>query len=177
MLRLTITEARIANGSNNRPAIEFKQSDNCLFCSFSVGSSVYDKNAENNRRWVNIAVKAFNGMAKRIQQMNLQSGQYISVTGRFDLEPWTDSNGQQHKQPTLTVDEIEYWGRRPQENGGTGAPQSTGGQQSGYGAPPAGQSGAQYAAPPSQPTSQGGYNQGTMPFPSGNGGMFYGYGE
>lgn len=109
MIKMTITNAVVSKGYNGAAAVQFTANGESKFVRFRVGATVYDKNAENNRRYVNMSVKAFNGMATRIESMKLDAGKYVNITGRYDEDSWEDSTTHEKKSaPILIVDEIEY---------------------------------------------------------------------
>ena len=55
MLAVLITGAVVSKGYQEEPAVKF--SDNGKAVWFRVGKKVYDSQAEDNRRWVNLNVK------------------------------------------------------------------------------------------------------------------------
>ncbi len=150
-----ITNAVISKGYNGAPALNFTQNGESKFVRFRIGSSVYDKNAENKRRYVNLSAKAFNGTAARIESMKLDAGKYVNIVGRYDEETWDDQTTHEKKSaPVLIVDEIEFC------SGGNGGNGSGGnGQQNGEGhsaSSPVGK-GDTPAAPNGQPGNFTGY--------------------
>ena len=109
MIRMTITNAVISQGYNGAPALRFSENGESKFAKFRVGVSVYDKNADKNRRFINMTVKAFHGMASRIESMKLDAGNYVNIVGRYDEETWEDQNTHEKKSaPVLIADEIEF---------------------------------------------------------------------
>ena len=76
MLRFTATNAVISRGFDNKSAVKFSEDGSVV--RFRIGERVYDKNAENNARWVNINIKAFGNVAERI----------LSSPGRRSRRPW-----------------------------------------------------------------------------------------
>ena len=112
MLRFTATNAVISRGFDNRAALKYSEDGNVV--RFRIGERVYDKNAENNTRWVNINVKAFGNLCERIKKMQLKEGSAINITGRYDEDTWTDqSTGEPRSQPVIILDDIEFAGSRP----------------------------------------------------------------
>jgi len=109
MVRMFITNAVVSKGYNGAPALNYSEKGESKFVGFKVGTSVYDKHAENNRRYIYISIKAFNGIASRIESMKLEAGKYVNITGRYDVEEWNDKNTNEKKSsPVLYVEEIEY---------------------------------------------------------------------
>ena len=160
MIKMTITNAVVSQGFNGAPALRFSENGDNKFVRFRVGSSVYDKNAEKSRRFVNLSVKAFNGLATRIEGMKLDAGQYVNMTGRYDEEAWEDKTSHEKKSaPVLILDEIEFC------HSGTGdGKQSGDGDGRGDSAPA---SGGSAPTPPSNFTGFEGFG-GTNPyFPEG----------
>ncbi|MCL2343535.1 MAG: single-stranded DNA-binding protein [Firmicutes bacterium] len=108
MIKMFITGAVISKGFGDDPALRFSENGENKCVRFRVGSSVYDKNAEKNHRYVNMSVKAFNGMVSRIESMKLDAGKYVNLVGRYDEETWEDKTTHEKKSaPVLIVDEIE----------------------------------------------------------------------
>ena len=139
MIKMTITNAVISQGFDQAPALNFSNGEN-RFVRFRVGVSVYDKNAEKNRRYVNISIKAFGGLCSRIESMKLDAGSYVNISGRYDEETWNDKETQEKRSAAVLIaDEIEYC-HSGKQNG------ADNGQNNGaYNAPP---SGGQYQQPP-----------------------------
>jgi len=109
MRKIMITDAVISKGYNDNPALRFNENGDNKFARFRIGVSVYDKNADKNRRFVNMTVKAFGGTASRIESMKLNAGKYVNIVGRYDEEFWEDQTTKEKKSaPVLIIDEIEY---------------------------------------------------------------------
>jgi len=126
MIKMTITNAVISQGFDNAPALNFSNGEN-RFVRFRVGVSVYDKNAEKNRRYVNISIKAFGGLCSRIESMKLDAGSYVNISGRYDEETWNDKETQEKRSAAVLIaDEIEYC-HSGKQNG------ADNGQNNGYG--------------------------------------------
>lgn len=107
MIKITLTDAVISKGYNGAPA--FYNSDDGGIISFKVGKKVYDKKAENQTRWLNFNVNAFDDVAGRVRKMNLKEGSHINLTGDFDMKPWVNrSTGEITTWPTIKLTEIEY---------------------------------------------------------------------
>ena len=112
MLRFTATNAVISRGFDNKSAVKFSEDGSVV--RFRIGERVYDKNAENNARWVNINIKAFGNVAERIRKMQLKDGSCINLTGRYDEDVWTDRESDETRsQPVIILDDIEFAGSRP----------------------------------------------------------------
>ena len=60
MLQFIATNAVISRGFDNKAALKFSDDGNIV--RFRIGERVYDKNAENNTRWINLNVKAFGNL-------------------------------------------------------------------------------------------------------------------
>jgi len=143
MIKMIATNAVISKGYNGADALRFFQNGDNKSVRFQIGVSVYDKNAENKRRYVNVGVKAFNGTCTRIENMKLDEGMYVNIIGRYDEDSWEDKTTHEKKSaPVIIVDEIEYCnngsGRQNGDaNGGsTSAGQNTGATQTESGQPP-----------------------------------------
>ena len=107
MLKLTATNAYVSAGYDNAPAVQISESGNSA--RFRVGYRVYDKNAENNHRYINLTVKAFGPMIKKITDMKIAEGSMVNLTGRFDEETWTDrKTGETRKGYCVILEDIEY---------------------------------------------------------------------
>jgi len=105
MRKTILTGVVISRGYDNKPAIWFSEGNKCA--RFRVGCKVYDKQAENNTRWINFTIKAFGALAERISKMGLKEGSYINLSGRPDEDVW-DDNGTTKRQSIIILDEIEY---------------------------------------------------------------------
>ena len=93
---------------------------------FRIGKKVYDPHAENDSRWINLPVKAFNGVCERIKKMQLKEGSYVNLIGRLDEDSWEDKDTKElRKMMVIILDDIEYasGGGKSKEN------QATAGQQ------------------------------------------------
>ena len=111
MLRFTATNAVISRGFDNKSAVKFSEDGSVV--RFRIGERVYDKNAENNTRWVNINIKAFGNVAERIRKMQLKDGSCINLTGRYDEDVWTDrESGETRSQAVIIADDVEFAGFR-----------------------------------------------------------------
>lgn len=127
MLAVLITGAVISKGFQDEPAIKVSDSGKAVW--FRVGKKVYDSQAEDNRRWININVKGFNYMAERIQKMQLKEGVYVNIRGRLDEDVWTDKEGNTRKNLVVIAEDIEYAGGKskddPEDAGPVYQPQKT----------------------------------------------------
>lgn len=116
MLRFTATNAVISRGFDNKAALKYSDDGNVV--RFRIGERVYDKNAENNTRWININVKAFGNLCERIKKMQLKDGSFINLTGRYDEDVWTDrETGEAKSQPVIILDDVEFAGAKTKEGG------------------------------------------------------------
>ena len=141
MLRFTATNAVISRGFDNKTAVKFSEDGSVV--RFRIGERVYDKNAENNARWVNINIKAFGNVAERIRKMLLKDGSCINLTGRYDEDVWTDrESGETRSQPVIILDDIEFAGSRPKAEKKSDEPASA--APADRDAPPAGKNFAGY---------------------------------
>ena len=166
MLKVFSTNVVISKGYDNNPALKFfkDESTNTRSVRFRIGKKIYDSRAENNARWLNYSVKAYNGLCDRIERMNLEEGAFISITGRLDEETWQDQNTGEKKSATVIIlDDIEYAGAgKPKSDSANGNGQN--GNSGNANAPTASDAPAQDATPNDNFT--GFQNFG------GNGGMF-----
>lgn len=112
MLKVFATNVVISKGYDNNPALRFHRDENTNSRSvrFRIGKKIYDSRAENNSRWLNYNVKAYNGVCGRIEKMNLEEGSYINIIGRLDEENWNDNDGNPKSAPVIILDDIEYAG-------------------------------------------------------------------
>jgi len=108
MFKVIVTEAVISKGYDGTDALRYSDSGDGV--RFRIGKRVYDSREEINYRWVNINVKAFNGVCERIKKMQLKEGSFINLIGRYDEDQWTDSSGNKRISSVVIVDEIEYSG-------------------------------------------------------------------
>ena len=96
---------------------------------FRIGKKVYDPHAENDSRWINLPVKAFNGVCERIKKMQLKEGDHVifsryggtdlkhegveytimNLIGRLDEDSWEDKDTKEtRKMMVIILDDIEY---------------------------------------------------------------------
>jgi len=129
MLKVLSTNVVISKGYDNNPALKFHNGENGRSVRFRIGMKIYDPSAPNNSRWINLAVKAFNGMCDRIEKMKLDEGSYVNIYGKLDEETWNDSEGKPRSAMVIIVDDIEYaGGGKPKDgtSGGNNQPANTG---------------------------------------------------
>lgn len=69
MLKVFATQVVVSRGYDGAAAIKFSEKGDAV--RFRIGKKVYDPNAENNARWVNLAVKGFGPICERIKKMQL----------------------------------------------------------------------------------------------------------
>lgn len=107
MVKLTVTNAVISKGYNGAPAIQVSESGNAA--RFKIGYRVYDKQADGNYRYINLTVKAFGSLIKKLSDMKLSDGAVVNLCGRLDEEVWTDKKtGETKKSFSVILEEIEY---------------------------------------------------------------------
>ena len=114
MLAVLITGAVISKGYQDEPAIKVSDSGKAVW--FRIGKKVYDSQAEDNRRWVNLNVKGFNYMVERVQKMQLKEGVYVNIRGRLDEDVWTDKSGETRRSLYIVAEDIEYAGGKAKED-------------------------------------------------------------
>ena len=68
MLKVFATQVVISRGYDGAAAIKFSEKGDAV--RFRIGKKVYDPNAENNARWVNMAVKGFGPICERSSRMD-----------------------------------------------------------------------------------------------------------
>ena len=121
MIKMFVTGAVISKGFNGAEAMRFSENTETPSVRFRIGVRVYDKRAENNYRYINIGVKAFNGLASRVRDMKLDAGSYVNIIGRYDEDTWDDKTTQEKKTaPVLIADEIEFSYSGSKQNGEPG---------------------------------------------------------
>ncbi len=106
MFKVIITNAFISKGFENNPALKFSDSGDSV--RFRIGISIYDANAENNKRWLNKSVKAFGSLCERIKKMQLKEGSCINLEGNMTLDVWKDSENVEQKAESIILTDIEY---------------------------------------------------------------------
>ena len=90
MLKVFATQVVVSKGYDNTPALRFSENGDSV--RFRIGKKVYDPHAENDSRWINLPVKAFNGVCERIKKMQLKEGSYVNLIGRLDEDSWEDKD-------------------------------------------------------------------------------------
>lgn len=155
MLKVFATDVVISKGYDGAPALKFSEKGDSV--RFRIGKKVYDTRADNNYRWVNLAVKAFGTVCERIKKMQLKESSYVNIIGRLDEDVWEDPTTHEKRSAMVVIlDEIEYCfsgGNKQKGAGDTAA-----GQQPA--ANPASETGA---APAAQPSGDGNFT-GYEPF-------------
>lgn len=107
MFKVVATNVVVSKGYGENPALKF--SDNGENVRFRIGHKVYDSKAEDNTRWLNMTVKAFNGVCERIKKMKIKEGSYINILGHLDEDTWTDPTTKEKKSMMVVIlDDIEY---------------------------------------------------------------------
>jgi single-stranded DNA-binding protein len=123
MIKMFVTKAVISKGFDGAEALRYSENSENPSVRFKIGVSVYDKREENDRRYVNLGVKAFGYLVQRIRNMKLEAGAYVNIVGRYDVETWDDKDtGEKRSASVLIVDEIEFGdgGKKNGENGNGG---------------------------------------------------------
>ena len=98
MLKVFATDVVISKGYDGAPALKFSEKGDSV--RFRIGKKVYDTRANNNYRWVNLAVKAFGTVCERIKKMQLKESSYVNIVG------WMRMCG---KIPLHTKREAPWW--------------------------------------------------------------------
>ena len=107
MLKVFATQVVVSKGYDGAAALRFSEKGDSV--RFRIGKKVYDPHAENQARWINLSVKAFNGVCERIKKMQLKEGSYVNLIGRLDEDSWTDQNtGESKSMMVIILDDIEY---------------------------------------------------------------------
>jgi len=116
MLKFLATDLVISKGYGDHPALRFSEGGTSV--RFRVGKRVYDKQAPDNYRWVNLNIKAFGGECERIKKMKLDAGSFIHLEGRYDEDVWEeDSTTKRVPVIILTDVEYSYTGNGSKQNG------------------------------------------------------------
>lgn len=109
MLKVIATDVIISKGYDNAPALKFSNGGDREMVRFRFGKKVYDRNAKDNTRWVNMTVKAFGDLCERVKKMQLKEGAVVNLIGRLDEDSWTDeTTGEKKSLIVIILDEIEY---------------------------------------------------------------------
>ena len=107
MLKVFATQVVISRGYDGAAAIKFSEKGDAV--RFRIGKKVYDPNAENNARWINLAVKGFGPICERIKKMQLKDGSFVNLIGRLDEDVWEDQQTHEKKSAMVIIlDDIEY---------------------------------------------------------------------
>lgn len=77
MLKVLATQVVVSRGYDGAAAIKFSEKGDAV--RFRIGKKVYDPNAENNARWINLAVKGFGPICERIKKMQLKDGSFVKL--------------------------------------------------------------------------------------------------
>jgi len=151
MNRILITSVVISQGYVGKPALSFNEKHTCV--RFKVGEKIYDKQAQDNHRWINTSVKAFSPLVERIEKMGLKEGSYVNLSGRLDEDVWKDEkDGATKRMPVIILDDIEFCysggngnnGKKPEGASEAAAPAGNG---NGAGAPSAPSAGGETNVP------------------------------
>lgn len=107
MLKVFGTQVVVSRGYDGAAAIKFSEKGDAV--RFRIGKKVYDPNAEDNSRWINMAVKGFGSICERIKKMQLKDGSFINFVGRLDEDVWEDQQTHEKKSAMVIIlDDIEY---------------------------------------------------------------------
>lgn len=107
MLKVLATQVVVSRGYDGAAAIKFSEKGDAV--RFRIGKKVYDPNAENNARWINLAVKGFGPICERIKKMQLKDGSFVNLIGRLDEDVWEDQQTHEKKSAMVIIlDDIEY---------------------------------------------------------------------
>ena len=160
MLKVFATDVIVSKGYENQGAVRFTEDGSVV--RFRIGKKVYDKNAENNQRWINFAVKGFAPIVERVRKMQLKEGSLIHITGRLDEESWVadQTTGATKSQTVIILEDIDY------ASGGGGKKEGQN-QQNGS-APPATPAADTNTTPEASPNFEGYSNFGGGSFFDGN---------
>lgn len=101
MLKVFATQVVISRGYDGAAAIKFSEKGDAV--RFRIGKKVYDPNAENNARWVNLAVKGFGPICERIKKMQLKDGSFVNLIGRLDEDVWEDQQTHEKKSAMVII--------------------------------------------------------------------------
>ena len=107
MLKVFATQVIVSQGYDGAASLRFSENGDSV--RFRIGKRVYDSREENEHRWVNLSVKAFNGVCERIKKMQLKEGSCVNLIGRLDEDIWTDQEtGEKKSHMVIILDDIEY---------------------------------------------------------------------
>lgn len=107
MFKVLATDVIVSKGYDNSSALKFSEDGNNV--RFRIGKRVYDTRAENNQRWLNMAVRAHGALVERIKKMQLKEGSVLHLCGKLDEESWEDPQTKEKKsQIVIVLDEVEY---------------------------------------------------------------------
>lgn len=108
MLKVFATDVIVSKGYENQDAVRFTEDGSGV--RFRIGKKVYDKNAENNQRWINFSVKGFGPVVERIKKMQLKEDSFIHIYGRLDEETWVvdQTTGATKTQTVIVLEDIDY---------------------------------------------------------------------
>lgn len=136
MLKVFATQVVVSKGYEGAPALRFSENGDSV--RFRIGKRVYDARAKDEHRWINLSVKAFNGVCERIKKMQLREGSFINLIGRLDEDHWTDqTTGAEKSAMVIVLEDIEYASSGKQKEGQTMQQGEAAQPQAGPAAPPA----------------------------------------
>lgn len=111
MFTFQLTNAKVCRKSqdDNTPNITFTTyEDGGMTARVNICVSKYDKKAENNYRSIYYTANFSGSVAKKLQQMNLQIGSKVNLSGDIDQRVWIGNDGVKHTDTILIVRSIEY---------------------------------------------------------------------
>ena len=108
MIKVFVTGAVISRGFDGAAALKFSENGDSV--RFRIGEKVYDSRCENNTRWINYQVKAYEkALVERLKKMNPKEGSYVNLCGRLDEDTWVDKETDEKNRMTVIIlEDIEY---------------------------------------------------------------------
>lgn len=108
MIKVFVTGAIISRGFDGAAALKFSENGDSV--RFRIGEKVYDSRCENNTRWINYQVKAYEKpLVERLKKMNPKEGSYVNLCGRLDEDTWVDKETDEKNRMTVVIlEDIEY---------------------------------------------------------------------
>ena len=132
MNTLTITKAFVSGGYDDKPVLYTSEDGN--YCSFRIGEAVYDKEADDNTRWLNYEIKVSGAdLCARVKKMNLKKGTVVSISGRFDIGTY-EKDGVTRMKCIVWLKDIDFNGlKKKEDSNGENDPSagSSGGEEKG----------------------------------------------
>lgn len=107
MFKVFATNVVVSKGYGENPTFKFSDNENIV--NFRIGKKVYDPKADDNTRWINVAVKAFGDICERIKKMKLKEGSSLNIEGKLDEDVWDDeSTGEVKRRTVIILTDVEY---------------------------------------------------------------------